>query len=228
MNKAPALTSNHLFLKRSLPLPAFIPALVAALMVALIPMLTLTGCGGGDSGVPGQAVPLKPINEALAKHTEVLKATLKRNTIYKPAYDLFNSAADGEKVGTFAIPQIGIKDKIIQGTTDEDIAMGGAHLESTAMPGMGSNFVIAGDRVLYSAPLLRAEQLQAGDEILVEMPYAKFLYRVEQLTTIDPEDVSILQPKGYDTVMFSTCDPLWQISTRIIVIAKMVEAEARA
>lgn len=220
MNRALASQLKRLLWKRVLPLPAGALALIAA--------IALTGCGGGDSGAPGKALPLKTINDALAKHTEVLKAALKRNTIYKPAYDLFNSSSDGEKLGTFAIPQIGVKDRIIQGTTDEDIAKGGAHIESTALPGMGSNFVVAGDRVLYSAPLLRAEQLQAGDEILVEMPYANFLYRVEELTTIDPEDTGIIKPKGYDTIMLSTCDPLWQISTRIIVSAKLVEAEARA
>lgn len=205
------------FLARALHLAGI--AVVAALGA-------VTGCGGSDSNSPGTALPLKNMNTTMTKHSDVLKATLRRNTIYKPALDLFNNASDGEKIGIFVIPHIGITERIIEGTTDADLAMGGGHLVNTGLPGMGSNFVVAGDRVLYSAPLLRAEQLQPGDEIRVEMPYGKFIYKVENLTTIDPEDTSILTPKGYDTIMLSTCDPLWQIDTRIIVSAKLVEAEA--
>lgn len=204
---------------------AFMPVLILlAFAAAAIP----AGCGGGDSSTAGKALPLKNVNDTLAKHSEVIKAAMRRNTIYKPAATLFTNATDGQNIGTFAIPQIGIKDRLIEGTTDADIAAGGAHVENSALPGMGGNFVVAGDRVLYSAPLLRAEQLEPGDEIKIEMPYGSFTYRVESLTTIEPEDTDILKPKGYDTVMFSTCDPLWQISTRIIVSAKLVNSEAKA
>ena len=59
------------------------------------------------------------------------------------------------------------------------------------------------------------------------MPYGLFTYEVESKTNVADNEVSVLKPKGYDSVTLSTCDPPWQLDTRMIVSAKLVGTEPK-
>jgi sortase A len=198
---------------------------VAAIVLVVAGIVLARGLGGDTAS--GRTVDLKGLKESARKHTDVLSASVRRNLIMKPALEMFNSIVEGQLIGTFEVPQLGIKDHIVEGTEPADLSKGGGHIISTAVPGLGGNFAIAADRVLYSAPLMRAEQLAVGDAIFINMPYGRFDYRVESITVVTPDDISVIQPKGYDAVTFATCDPMWQIDTRIIVHAKIVSSEPK-
>jgi sortase A len=115
---------------------------------------------------------------------------------------------------------------MVEGTGKEPMLLGAGHLEETPLPGMGGNFALAGDRVLYTAPFLRLNQLQKGDDIIIHMPYGDLTYRVESMFNIDPSQVSVLNPRGYDSITLSTCDPTWQLSTRLIVSARLFSVDS--
>ena len=97
-------------------------------------------------------------------------------------------------------------------------------MEMTPIPGMGSNFAIAGDRVLYGGPFLNLDELAAGDEILVKTSYAQFSYTVTDSHITTPEDVSVLTPLGYESITLITCDPPWGTSKRLVVQSKLASA----
>jgi len=128
-----------------------------------------------------------------------------------------------DPVGEISIPRIGVELMVVEGSDKEALAKGPGHIEETSLPGAGGNFAVAGDRVLYGAPFLNLDEVEPGDEVSVHMPYATFVYRVNDKFIVTPDDVSVLQPVGYETITLLTCDPPWDIKQRIIVRGELVD-----
>lgn len=122
-----------------------------------------------------------------------------------------------DPVGELYIPGIDSRWMIVQGSDDSALKKGPGHIEETALPGSGGNFAVAGDRVLYGAPFLNLDEINTGDLIKVKMPYATFIYRVRDTFITTPDDVSVLEPAGYEAITLITCDPPWDIKRRIVV-----------
>ena len=129
-----------------------------------------------------------------------------------------------QAIAKLEIPRIGINAIVVEGTGSSSLRKGVGHLEETPLPGMGENFSLAGDRVLYGAPFLNLDELSEGDEIHVKTTYADFDYTVVMKKITDPEDTAILKSPGFEAVTLITCDPPWDTSHRLIVQGKMTSA----
>lgn len=137
----------------------------------------------------------------------------------------FNAGLKNEQpIARLEIPKIGLTTMVVEGTGDSSLRKGPGHMEMTPIPGMGSNFAIAGDRVLYGGPFLNLDELAAGDEILVKTSYAQFSYTVTGSRITKPEDVSVLDPLGFEAITLITCDPPWGTSSRLVVQGRLVSA----
>ncbi len=130
-----------------------------------------------------------------------------------------------DPVGEINIPGIGSRWMIVQGADGEALKKGPGHIEETSLPGAGGNFAVAGDRVLYGAPFLHLDDVNAGDEIRVKMPYATFTYRVRESFIVTPDDTSVLEPVGYEAITLLTCDPPWDIKQRIVIRGELEKVE---
>ena len=86
------------------------------------------------------------------------------------------------------------------------------------MPGTTA---IAGHRTTWLAPFRHIDALHRGESIVLEMPYARLLYRVIGSRVVLPTDVSVLDPVGYSRVILSACTPLFSASHRLIVFARL-------
>lgn len=128
-----------------------------------------------------------------------------------------------DPVGEISIPGIGVDLMVVQGADKEALKKGPGHIEETSLPGAGGNFAVAGDRVLYGAPFLNLNEVRIGDEIRVKMPYATFVYTVRESFIVTPDDVSVLQPVGYEAITLLTCDPPWDIKQRIVIRGELVK-----
>ena len=128
-----------------------------------------------------------------------------------------------DPVGEISIPGIGVKSMIVEGSDKEALKKGPGHIEETGLPGLGGNFAVAGDRVLYGAPFLSLNEVKVGDEVKVKMPYATLVYRVRDSFIVTPDDVSVLRPVGYEAITLLTCDPPWDIKQRIVIRGELVE-----
>ena len=159
-------------------------------------------------------------------------------TLNKEALDKLKGQADTEKLRQLAImaksrlsseqtiarleiPKIGVNAIVVEGTTDSSLRKGPGHLEETPLPGMGGNFGVAGDRVLYGGPFLNLDELSDGDEFTLRTAYGTFDYVVVGTRLTVPEDVSDLQPQGYESITLITCDPPWDTSRRLIIKGRM-------
>jgi len=128
-----------------------------------------------------------------------------------------------DPVGEISIPRIGVEWMVVQGSDAEALKKGPGHIEETSLPGAGGNFAVAGDRVLYGAPFLNLDEVEPGDEITMKMPYATFTYTVRESFIVTPDDISVLQPVGYEAITLLTCDPPWDIKQRIVVRGELIE-----
>ena len=57
------------------------------------------------------------------------------------------------------------------------------------MPGQGGSVVVSGHRTTYGAPFRKLDELEAGDEIELVMPYAIIRYTVTQVIIVAPDEV---------------------------------------
>lgn len=129
-----------------------------------------------------------------------------------------------QTIALLEIPKIGVNVIVVEGTGDGSLRKGPGHLEETPLPGMGGNFAVAGDRVLYGGPFLNLDELAAGDEIFLKTSYGRFNYTVADSHLTTPEDVSILNSSGSEVITLITCDPPWDTSRRLVVQGKLVSA----
>ena len=63
--------------------------------------------------------------------------------------------------------------------------------------------------------------MHRGDLITLEMPYATFTYRVQKTQIVDPSDVQIVRPVGYERLVLTACHPLYSASQRYAVFARI-------
>lgn len=140
---------------------------------------------------------------------------------------VFRSNLQNEQtIARIEIPKIGVNDIVVEGTNEGALLKGPGHLEETPLPGMGGNFAVAGDRVLYGGPFLNLDEVENNDEIIVQTPYGTFRYTVVNKAITVPDDVSMLQPDpgGKELITLITCDPPWDTSHRLIIQGRLDQA----
>ena len=116
---------------------------------------------------------------------------------------------------------IGLDIVVVQGTDTASLQKGPGHYPNTPFPGQPGTVAIAGHRTTYLAPFRHIDQIENGDEIRVEMPYAAFTYTVQRHEIVDPSDVGIIKPVGYDQLVLTACHPLYSAAQRYAVFAKL-------
>ncbi|CAN5525921.1 hypothetical protein BH20ACT15_BH20ACT15_02970 [soil metagenome] len=134
----------------------------------------------------------------------------------------------GDAIGRIKIDSIGVSFVLLNGTDTATLQTGPGRYPQTPLPGLGSTTGIAGHRTTYQAPFRKINEIDKGDEIRVEMPYAAFTYTVEKSKIVDPSDVQILDPVGYDRVVLTACHPLYSAAQRYAVFGKLSDVQTFA
>ena len=127
----------------------------------------------------------------------------------------------GEGIGRVVIPEVDLDVVLVEGTDSAALQRGPGHYPETALPGQGRTVGIAGHRTTYLAPFRHLDQIEEGDEILLEMPYATFTYEAGGSTIVEPSDVQIVGDVGYERVVLTACYPLYSAAQRIAVFGRL-------
>jgi sortase A len=141
------------------------------------------------------------------------------------ARSLQRRTAPGDAIGTLRIPKLGADFVMVKGSDPEDLRKGPGTFDDAPLPGVGGTSAIAGHRTTYLAPFRHIDDLERGDRITVEMPYARFTYRVQRTRIVDPDEVSVLRDVGYDRLVLSACHPLFSAAQRIVVVSRLTKVE---
>jgi LPXTG-site transpeptidase (sortase) family protein len=84
----------------------------------------------------------------------------------------------GDPVALMAIPEVGLKEVVVQGTTSGVLTVGPGHRRDTPLPGQAGTVVIFGRQATYGGPFRRIASLKAGDEIAFATGQGNALYEV--------------------------------------------------
>lgn len=158
-----------------------------------------------------------------------------RVAILADRFEASPSVQTGKGIGRIEIPDINVEATVVEGTDTASLQKGPGHYtrsddeqthengDGSAFPGQGKTVGIAGHRTTYGAWFNRLDDLKPGDEIALDMPYARFTYKVQKIDIVDPNKIEVVQNVGYERLVLSACHPLYSAAQRIIAFAKLDE-----
>jgi sortase A len=150
-------------------------------------------------------------------------------TDVKAARELANAFADdvetGNGIGRIDAPAMDVDAVIVEGTDTETLQKGPGRYPDTALPGQGRAIGIAGHRTTYLAPFRQIDEIEEGEEIVVEMPYGIFTYAVETTEIVEPNDVEVVRDVGHERVVLTACHPEYSAAERYVVFGRLVGIE---
>lgn len=144
--------------------------------------------------------------------------------------------ATGEAWAALTIPEIGLTDMVVlEGTEAEQINAGVGHYEQTEYPSdLAGNVGLAGHRTGWGEPFADLDELQPGDEIILETSDAVYTYTMTGSTVVTPEEVWVLEDAPPGTNASGTA-PLLTLTTceggenevRLVVWAELTDVAAK-
>lgn len=137
------------------------------------------------------------------------------------------SPFDDDIIGYVIISKLNMVQPIRIGASEDHLEKGVAQVTGTSLPvgGLGTRSVIAGHRSWYNDPrFLRIAELEAGDEILIDLGIRQLEYRVQSVEIINATNWQQLKArKGQDLLTLLTCNPLYPpFNERLLVNAGRV------
>lgn len=84
----------------------------------------------------------------------------------------------GSPVAYLEIPELDLRQVVVEGTTSGALVHGPGHRRDTVLPGQAGVSIIAGRRAAYGGPFAGIDGLEAGDEIRVTTGQGEFEYEV--------------------------------------------------
>lgn len=123
------------------------------------------------------------------------------------------------------IPKINLEVPVLEGTDDLSLNRAVGHIAGTARPGETGdvNIGIAGHRDGFFRGL---KDIATGDKIEIMTQKETLTYVIDQITVVDPSDVSVLAPRSRSSVTLVTCYPFYFVGSapqRYIVQASLLE-----
>ncbi len=162
-------------------------------------------------------------NQALSQRPMSFKLTDEELAEYNSVLDPTGYGV----IGTIEIENIGVNLPIYHGTTETALQVGIGHLEGTSLPTgtPGTHVVLSGHRGLPSSKLFTdLDQMIVGDTFLLHIMNKTFVYQVDQINIVLPEetnDLAIVDGKEYVTLV--TCTPYGVNTHRLLVRGKRVD-----
>jgi sortase A len=125
------------------------------------------------------------------------------------------------------IPKIQLEVPVLEGTDDLSLNRAVGHIAGTALPGDSGNVGIAGHRDGFFRGL---KDIVTGDTIEITTQAKTDTYVIDQITIVNPSDVSVLAPRSQPSVTLVTCYPFYFVGSapqRYIVQASLKNADEK-
>ena len=147
----------------------------------------------------------------------------------KESFDLAQYGIEDSIAGYITIPSIDVEMPLYLGASYENLRMGFAQLSQTSMPigGNNTNCVVACHRGWNGAVYLRdADQMEIGDEVILQNLWETLNYEVCEIEVIAPYEIDkVLIQQGRDMLTIVTCTPYGVGSHRLILYCERVDEE---
>ena len=131
----------------------------------------------------------------------------------------------GDAIGRIRIPEIGVNKVVVEGTDGGTLRKGPGHYPETPLPGIRGTVAIAGHRTTYGAPFNEVDKLERADQVVLEMPYGRFVYEVERQQIVEPSATYVTRRVGHDRLVLTACHPKYSAAQRIVIFARLARTE---
>lgn len=153
----------------------------------------------------------------------------------EPDGDGASGPQPGDAYARLTIPRLGAGWGwiVVEGVDLDDLTRGPGRYPGSADVGEIGNFAVAGHRATYGEPFASLDQVQAGDEVLVERQGTVFRYLVTDSFITVPSDTGVLLPVPGQpgataesaVITLTTCHPRWGSTERLIVHGTLASVE---
>lgn len=182
--------------------------IIGGLLVASYPLLTMAYGRYKQNQIFAQAEARMKAERAKSKLEKDRDATLMKTT---PV-----GKAGAWPTTKLIIPKLGVEQIVQEGVGADTLKQSPGHYPGTANPGQAGWCAIAGHRITFSAPFDRLNEMNKGDQIILETMEARFVYLFDSIVTVP--DTANLDMTRTDKahVMLTTCEPKTGSSHRLI------------
>jgi sortase A len=146
-----------------------------------------------------------------------------------------HTVAVGAALTRLRVPRIGLNALVVQGTSPSALRAGAGHYVGSPLPGESGNVAIAGHRTTYGRPFNRLDELEPGDEAVLDTPIATYIYRVvapfdghANPWVVRPSDVSVLDRTAGHELTFTTCNPKGSAAQRLVLRLELTATRPQA
>ena len=129
----------------------------------------------------------------------------------------------GDLVGRLEIPRLHLSAVVLEGDDDRTLKLGVGHVPGTALPDRPGNVALAAHRDSFFRPL---RGIRASDAIEMTTARRTYRYRVDSVSIVLPDKVSVLRDSGRPSLTLVTCYPFSWVGNapkRFVVRASRVE-----
>lgn len=140
----------------------------------------------------------------------------------------------GDGLTELRIPKLNITRLVVQGTTPAALRAGVGHYVNTPLPGEVGNVGIAGHRTTFGRPFNRLDELQPGDTVSLETPFAIFTYRAvapfdghSNPWVVEPNDYSVVSQGSGHLLTLTTCNPKGSARQRLVMRFTLVGSKLK-
>jgi len=111
---------------------------------------------------------------------------------------------------------------VVQGDGWEQLKRGvGQHI-GTANPGQPGNLVLSAHNDIFGELFRELDQLNPGDDIIINTASRQYIYRVTGMRIVEPTDVEVMQASDRATITLISCYPYLVDNQRIVVFGELV------
>ncbi|MCX2750366.1 class C sortase [Arthrobacter sp. MI7-26] len=136
------------------------------------------------------------------------------------------NVANDDVIGRLRYLSLNIDLPIFHGTSDDVLAKGVGHLYGSSLPvgGPGTHSVLTSHSGIPNAELFNPlHSAKTGDIFSTEVMDHTFLYKVNKIEVVKPDDISSLKvTAGEDSITLITCTPIGVNSHRLLVHASRI------
>jgi len=176
---------------------------------------------GADAVIPSPSDTGGLTPAAASSPSPVPTATPKPTPTKKPG--LSKSYIEENMIGVIYIEKIDVKLPILNGTDQSTLLVAAGRMTQTGLPDEIGNMVIAGHRSSLGKYFNRLDELEPGDEIVIQTKTKELKYKVFKKLIVEPDDFSILNKNDTDKILtLFTCHPEGIGSQRLVVHAVQV------
>jgi len=128
----------------------------------------------------------------------------------------------GDPVALLEVPNLGLRQVIVEGSSPDELKRGPGHLPISSLPGEVGNSVVFGRHSTYGGPFRNLSALAEGDQIVVTTGQGVFVYEVTASTPVPREQTQFYQPTADSTLTLVTSASGSPWADRLAVTSELV------